>query len=258
MEKDGSVRVARSTDLELLGADEVAGLVGVKESTVWRWCREGRLPALKIGKHWRIRREVLEDFLKRGENQPTTLAGQLDTFLRVPDNVLVVAEDEDLLHRLDAAFFRVGEKRGGLLVKFHGGEDSSEEELLDRFEGNGFQARRLVREGRLFMRPEQDPLGARADLLGRFVEEEAGEGRTVWASFDWTLRVDAREALEQQNRLAELVDARQLVVKTAAIESVIEEWSSVEFRRAQSEHSGTILASESGLSMSRSTPLPSA
>ncbi len=27
--------------IELLGAEDVAGLLGVKESTVWRWCRVG-------------------------------------------------------------------------------------------------------------------------------------------------------------------------------------------------------------------------
>lgn len=255
MGKGGRVTVARSMDVELLGADEVAGLMGVKESTVWRWCREGRLPALKVGKHWRVRREVLEDFLKRGES-PTTLVGQMNGFLRVPDNVLVVADDEDVLHRLDAAFFKVAEARGGLLVKFHGGEERSEEELLDQFEQNGLESRHLMREGRLFMRPERDPLSGRADLLGRFVGEEAGEGRTVWASFDWTLRVDPRTAIQQQAKLAELVDARQLVVKTAAIEEVIEEWSSLEFRRAQSAHAGTIQASRSGLSLSRAAPMP--
>ena len=242
---------------DLLSVDDVGGYVGVGRTTVWRWCREGRLPALKVGKHWRVRREALEGFLGERERRGT-LVGQLGAFLRAPDNVLAVAEDEDLLDRLDAAFFRVGEKRGGLLVKFRGGEGGSEEEeeLLGRFEENGLEAGRLVRAGRLFVRPEEDPLGARADLLGRFVEEEAGEGRTVWASFDWALRVDANTALEQQKRLAELVDARQLVVKTAAIEGVIEGWSSAEFRRAQSEHSATILASEAGLSMGRSTPLP--
>lgn len=255
MGKGGRVTVARSTEIELLGADEVAGLVGVKESTVWRWCREGRLPALKVGKHWRVRRGVLEDFLRRSES-PTTLVGQMNGFLRVPDNVLAVAENENLLHRLDASFFKVAEARGGMLVKFHGGEGNSEERLLDRLEQNGLESRRLIREGRLFMRPEQDPLWGRTDLLGRFIEEETGEGRTVWASFDWTLRVDPRTALQQQAKLAELVDARQLVVKTAVIEEVIEEWSSLEFRRAQSAHAGTIQASESGLSLGRATPMP--
>ncbi len=43
----------RSTTLEaeLLAAEDVAGLIGVKETTVWRWCREGTLPCLKVGRH---------------------------------------------------------------------------------------------------------------------------------------------------------------------------------------------------------------
>ncbi len=87
-------------------------------------------------------------------------------------------------------------------------------------------------------------MDGREDLLRRFVEEEAGEGRTVWASFDWTLRSGVDAALEQQGRLAELVDARKLVVKTAAIGGAIEGWSSAELRRAQAAHSGEILASD--------------
>src|SRR5215208_2400727 len=144
--------------MELLSAEDVAELMGVKETTVWRWCREGRLPCLKVGKHWRVRREALEDFLKQREHS-TTLVGQLSSFLRVPDNVLAIAQNIDILHRLDAAFFQVGDTRGGLLVKFYGGEAQSEEELLLDFEENGLQAERLKREGRLVMRPEEEPLG---------------------------------------------------------------------------------------------------
>ena len=107
-------------DKELLAATDVAELIGVKETTVYRWCKEGKLPCLKVGKHWRIRREALEDFLKRSESS-RTLVGQLDFFLRVPDNVLSIAQNIDILRRLNAAFFRVGEARGGLLVKFYAG-----------------------------------------------------------------------------------------------------------------------------------------
>jgi hypothetical protein len=70
------------------------------------------------------------------------------------------------------------------------------------------------------------------------------------------MEVDLETALEQQDRLAELVDARQLVVKTAAIEEAIDGWSAAELRRVQSSHAATILASESGLSLSRATPMP--
>src|SRR5215203_5369858 len=150
--------MGRSTEMmELLGAEEVAALLGVKETTVWRWCREGNLPCLKVGKHWRIRREALERFLKQQERS-STLVGQLGSFLQVPDNVLAIAQNVDILHRLDAAFFQVGEARGGLLVKFYGGEVYSEDELRTEFEKNGLEVRHLARQGRFLMSPEEDPL----------------------------------------------------------------------------------------------------
>jgi hypothetical protein len=145
------------------------------------------------------------------------------------------------------------------LVKFYGGEVDSEDELRDEFERNGLEVGRLEREGRFLMRPEEDPLGGqRQDALERLLEEEGGEGRTVWASFDWVVPVELETALEQQQKLTELVDAQQLVVKTAAIEEAIEEWPASALRRVQATHSGIILASERGLSLSRATPMPPA
>jgi excisionase family DNA binding protein len=249
-------RTARAGETELLGAEDVAELVGVKETTVYKWCKEGKLPCLKVGRRWRVRRDALEDFLKRSEHS-VTLAGQLGSFLREPDNVLAIAQNMDLLHRLDAAFFRVGEARGGLLVKFYAGEEYSEDKLLADFEQNGLEASRLKREGRLLMRPEEDPLSkGRGEALGRLVLEKADEGRTVWASFNWGRPVNLGIALKQQKGLTELVDTQQLVVKTAALEEAIDEWPSSMLRRVQSVHSAIILASESGLSLSRATPMP--
>ena len=240
----------------LLGAEEVARLIGVKETTVYRWCKQGKLPCMKVGKHWRIRPAVLEDFLKSSE-RPVTLAGQLGSFLRVPDSVLAIAQNVDILRRLDTAFFGVGEGRGGLLVKFYGGEEDTEEGLLASFEENGLEVGRLQREGRLLMRPEDEPLsGSRGEALVRLVEEHGGEGRTVWASFNWVEPVDLETTLRQQARLTELVDTRHLVVKTAAVEEALGEWTPAQLRRVQSVHSATILASEDGLSLSRATPMP--
>ncbi len=107
------------------------------------------------------------------------------------------------------------------------------------------------------MRPEEDPLGdACRDALTRILEEEEEKGRTVWASFNYVKQVDLETALEQQKRLAEIVDARQLVVKTAALEEAIDEWTPSDLRRVQSAHAAIILASEGGLSLSRATPMP--
>jgi hypothetical protein len=107
------------------------------------------------------------------------------------------------------------------------------------------------------MRPEKAPLGGRGDELRRLIEEKAGEGRTVWASFDWATQVDLYTALDQQERLSELVDDRQLVVKTAALEEVVDGWSATALRRVQSFHSGAIFATENGLSLSRTMQMPS-
>jgi hypothetical protein len=175
----------------------------------------------------------------------------------VPDSVLAIAQNLDILHHLDAAFFRVGEAQGGLLVKFHGGEDRSSNELRAEFEKNGLEVGRLEREGRFLMRPEEDPLGSgRGDELARLLEEVGSEGRIVWVSFNWVRQVDPDTALKQQERLTELVDARNLVVKTAALDEAIDEWPVAVLRRAQAAHSATILASEGGLSLSRATPMP--
>jgi hypothetical protein len=130
--------------------------------------------------------------------------------------------------------------------------------LVSDLQQNGLEVGRLQRERRFFMRPEVEPLGGtRGEQLSRLIEE-AGAGRTVWASFDWVKPVDLETALEQQARLTELLDTRDLVVKTAALEEALDEWSAPQLRRVQSTHSAIILASEEELSLSRATPMPPA
>lgn len=242
---------------DILSVEEVAEYLGVGVVTIYRWCREGRLPCLKMGKFWRIRREALEDFLNRRE-RPATLVGQLQSFLTVPDNLIGIAQTTDLLHRLDAAFFQVGETRGGLLVKFHGGESqASEDELRIILERNGLAVSRLEREERFRFVEETDPVEGRDAVLERLLNEDEA-GRTLWASFNWTEQVSLDVALRQQEALKELTDAHQLVVKTGVVEEVADGWPVAELRRAQMVHSATIWIAESGLSLSRVTaPVPS-
>jgi excisionase family DNA binding protein len=241
---------------DLLSVEEVAEYLGVGPVTIYRWCREGRLPCLKIGKSWRIRREALEDFLRRGERS-ASLVGRLRSFLEVPDNVIGVTQNLDLLHRLDAAFFRVGEARGGLLVKYFGGEpQASVDDLREELDRNGLDVVRLEEEGRFRFVLEPDPSG-RAEALRALLGEEAGGGRSIWVSFDWAQRVDLEAAMRQQEAMIELAEDGQLVVKTALLERVADEWPPATQRRAQTLHSGTIWLSEAGLALSRVTPLPS-
>ena len=48
---------------EVLTVNEIAGYLRVSETTVWRWCNSGKLPAFRIGRSWRIRRTDLEQHI---------------------------------------------------------------------------------------------------------------------------------------------------------------------------------------------------
>lgn len=242
---------------DLLAVADVAEYLGVEQTTVQRWCREGGLPCMKIGKEWRIRREALERFLERSERSET-LVGRLRSFLEVPDNVLAIAEDREMMHRLDAAFFRVGEAQGGRLIKYAGGEpwDSLEDVRTD-LEPHGLEVGRLEEEGRFRFASEPDPQRGRTEELRRLLSEEADGGRSVWVSFNWAEQIDLDAALKQQEALQEVVEGSELVIKTAVLEEVVDEWPGKMLRQAQVSHSGTIWLSESRLALSRVTPPPS-
>ncbi len=49
---------------KLLTPAQVAERLQITERTVYEWIRGGRLPALKLGRLWRIRQDELEAFLE--------------------------------------------------------------------------------------------------------------------------------------------------------------------------------------------------
>ncbi len=243
---------------ELLEVEDVAGYLGVGSVTVWRWCRDGTLPCLKIARTWRIRREALEDFLRRSE-LPATLAGQLRSFLEIPDNILAIAQSHELMHRLNAAFFRVGVARDGMLVRYHANDQTTTlDDLRADLERNGLETRRLEDEGRLRFVTEPAH-GRRPDELRQLLGEETSVERSVWVNFDWAEQIDPEAALRQQEALMEFIEGGyRLVVKTSVLERVIDEWPGAMLRRAQALHSGTIWITKAGLALTRVRPLPRA
>lgn len=255
-ERKGVGRVAERLE-ELLGVEEVAEYLGVGQVTVYRWCREGSLPCLKIGRRWRVRRDALAEFLRKSERSET-LTGHLGAFLEVPDNVMAISQDRALMHRMDAAFFRVGEARGGTLVKYHREAEGmpTAEELRDEFIRNGLEVRRLEDEGTLRFVSETGEPGERMREVERLLAQEEAEGRSVWVDFNWESGLELEAALQQQRALSGVIEDTQLVIKTAVLEETLDEWPGSTQRRAQVMHAGTIWLSESGLALSRVTPPP--
>jgi hypothetical protein len=163
----------------------------------------------------------------------------------------------ELLHTLDALFFQVAEARDGWMVKFHGGEpERSPSELRHELQQRGLDVARLEAEGRFSFRPEIDPRQGRAALL-RELPTEGGVGdRTIWVSFDWSQPVDLALVIEQQAAMAAMVGAERLVVKTAVLDELADDWPARSRRQLWELHGGFIELSEASVSFSRRTALP--
>jgi len=57
-------------DPEIMTITQVANYLQISEITTYKWVNDGKLPAFKIGRHWRVKKEDLTEVierLKRGE-----------------------------------------------------------------------------------------------------------------------------------------------------------------------------------------------
>jgi len=54
------------TEKEYLSPVEIAELLGIAEGTVREWLRRGELKGIKVGRQWRIKRDILDKFLEGG------------------------------------------------------------------------------------------------------------------------------------------------------------------------------------------------
>jgi excisionase family DNA binding protein len=50
---------------EYLTAKQVAKYLQVKPLTIYQWARTEKIPAVKIGRIWRFKKGVIDDFLEK-------------------------------------------------------------------------------------------------------------------------------------------------------------------------------------------------
>ena len=241
---------------ELLSVEDAARYLGVEPVIVQQWCRDGALACLGIGRSWRIRRSVLEESLLGRDKRVQMLVGRLDHLLKIPDNVLAVAQNQGLMRDLDAAFFKVADARGGTMAKYYDDSMESANELRSYFKSEGIELARLEEEGRFHLVAQSGFEGSRVDELQRLMSEKGSGGRSIWVSFNLNEQVDLDAVLRQQEQLTQFVKDKALVVKTTALERATDEWQGSLLRRAELIHSGTLWLSESGLAFRRVLPSP--
>ena len=49
-----------------LSVDEIAAYLGIKRDTVYRWIAEKRMPAHRMGRLWKLRREEVDEWVRAG------------------------------------------------------------------------------------------------------------------------------------------------------------------------------------------------
>jgi len=102
---------------ELLTVDEVADILRTTPNTIYRWLRARKLPGVKIGKEWRIRKETLELKLSKTNTFNDKDQGFMDNIHPQQDHVMAVTHDIKNLYNLEAEFFKKGLSRGSRLFK---------------------------------------------------------------------------------------------------------------------------------------------
>jgi len=50
---------------------ELSKYLKISRSTLYKLAQEGKLPAQKVGRHWRFHRDAVDEWLRQG-NRPTT------------------------------------------------------------------------------------------------------------------------------------------------------------------------------------------
>jgi excisionase family DNA binding protein len=84
---------------EIMTLEEVARYLKLKPQTVYKWAQEGQIPGAKLGKEWRFRRGILDEWI---DSSIILSRGGLELLIRtgqtaVQNQGLTEAEFEQLL-----------------------------------------------------------------------------------------------------------------------------------------------------------------
>jgi excisionase family DNA binding protein len=53
--------------MELMTVEEVAAKLRVSTKTIRRWCADGQIKALRVGRQWRVTQDALDKFLAESQ-----------------------------------------------------------------------------------------------------------------------------------------------------------------------------------------------
>jgi len=65
MERD-PVRLESVMEDRWLSVDEIAAYLGIKRDTVYKWISEKQMPAHRMGRLWKFRKDEVDEWVKSG------------------------------------------------------------------------------------------------------------------------------------------------------------------------------------------------
>lgn len=92
---------------EIMTVEDVARYLKVKPQTVYKWAQEGQIPGAKVGKEWRFRRRILDEWI---DTSITLSPGGFELLHR--QSVLAVQQQGLTADRIDALLRELEADRG--------------------------------------------------------------------------------------------------------------------------------------------------
>ena len=85
---------------KVMTPEQVADLLQINPATVYRYIRQNRLEASRLGRHYRITREAVDRFLRANSNVAEVRAALFDRVARIAERNRRV-RDEDVMRVLE-------------------------------------------------------------------------------------------------------------------------------------------------------------
>lgn len=128
---------------KLLTVTEVAAYLRTTTTTIYRWLKQGRLSAVKIGKEWRISEEQLKSVMSSGSKISNSLWDKLNK----KEHLLLITEKDSEITEFEVSFFRRALSEGAGIMKGCWWQET--DKVCEQYERNGLDVKTLEKEGLL-------------------------------------------------------------------------------------------------------------
>lgn len=168
--------------MAFLTVGEVAEYFRTTTTTIYRWLKQGKLTAVKIGKEWRIDENILENLVNRQTEVDET---SVWSRLRSNEHLMVLAERNDDVSEVEVSFFKKALKSGSELMK--GCWWQREEDILEQYSRKGLDAEAMLKDGTLNIFDfnklyKKDGIDGPINAWCWSIENASARGKKLWAS----------------------------------------------------------------------------